>query len=482
MKFLIFYFVLFFQFTLFGQHKIHSNFAISNRSEKNHKKSDVKYDMIKGKLEYKASHKLTLNRENQQLLKTSINSEGYQYDYIIYNWDVATSAWLNSERYINTYDDNLNEIESLYQTWDDQGKVWINVEKYISVYDEFGNWLSYQRLNSSAGAWVFYFQYLTTYNSQNNITEDLLQIWNEVTSKWDDYSIYKYEYDTNGNNLVYINQDWNGLTSKWENIWQHLGVYENNNLLMTDTYQEWSTTKNTWENITKTDYQYDAQGNSTSQLIKIWDTTSSQWINSSNHKFIYNASNQNTEYYYEFWDEGSLSWLIWYRDIYTYDNEGNQLSYFSQDWDIDNSIWINYEQAFFTYNAEGFPIGELYQDWDLDLLSWVNSTKVDYTITPIVSIKEGEIAELDLSFKLHQNYPNPFNPSTRIDYTIQKKSFINISIFNSIGGRVLDLVSETKEAGNYSILFNAASLSSGSYFVRISSNVGSITRKMVLLK
>ena len=85
-------------------------------------------------------------------------------------------------------------------------------------------------------------------------------------------------------------------------------------------------------------------------------------------------------------------------------------------------------------------------------------------------------------FWLNQNYPNPFNPSTEIKYSIPLKSFVNIKIFNILGKEVKTLVNEIKDAGEYSINFNAGSLTSGIYFYRISAGEYTSIKKMILLK
>jgi photosystem II stability/assembly factor-like uncharacterized protein len=94
-----------------------------------------------------------------------------------------------------------------------------------------------------------------------------------------------------------------------------------------------------------------------------------------------------------------------------------------------------------------------------------------------------------LSFELQQNYPNPFNPVTTISYSIPIKSQVELFIYNTLGERIKKLLNEEKEAGNYSVNFDATNLPSGIYFYRFqvypaSGGTGSFveTKKMVLLK
>ena len=87
-----------------------------------------------------------------------------------------------------------------------------------------------------------------------------------------------------------------------------------------------------------------------------------------------------------------------------------------------------------------------------------------------------------LTFKLSQNYPNPFNPSTVIDYSVPKESFVTIKVFDITGKEVKTLVNEQKPAGSYNIEFNAGRLASGIYLYRMQAGNFVQTKKLVLLK
>ncbi|MBK9332393.1 MAG: T9SS type A sorting domain-containing protein [Ignavibacteria bacterium] len=85
-------------------------------------------------------------------------------------------------------------------------------------------------------------------------------------------------------------------------------------------------------------------------------------------------------------------------------------------------------------------------------------------------------------FKLSQNYPNPFNPSTTISYEIPVDGAVSLKIFDMSGKEVMNLVDGVKNAGYYSINFNASNLSSGIYFYKLSANDFSSVKKMMLVK
>lgn len=86
------------------------------------------------------------------------------------------------------------------------------------------------------------------------------------------------------------------------------------------------------------------------------------------------------------------------------------------------------------------------------------------------------------NFSLYQNYPNPFNPNTSITFDIPKSEFIQLAVYDILGREAAVLVNEFKQAGRYTISFNAAELSSGIYFYTLRSGDITVTKKMILNK
>jgi hypothetical protein len=86
------------------------------------------------------------------------------------------------------------------------------------------------------------------------------------------------------------------------------------------------------------------------------------------------------------------------------------------------------------------------------------------------------------NFMLYQNFPNPFNPTTIINYSIPKSGLVTIIIYDIHGREIKKLVNEEKSAGNYSLRFSGANLSSGIYFYRMQSGSFVETKKLILLK
>jgi hypothetical protein len=101
-------------------------------------------------------------------------------------------------------------------------------------------------------------------------------------------------------------------------------------------------------------------------------------------------------------------------------------------------------------------------------------------------IKNSNVAILNTvvpdKYELSQNYPNPFNPTTKINYALPKTGLITMKIYDVTGREIKVLVNEVKQAGYYTIDFNASNFASGVYFYRIIAGDFISTKRMVLIK
>ncbi|MFH0989188.1 MAG: FlgD immunoglobulin-like domain containing protein [bacterium] len=91
-------------------------------------------------------------------------------------------------------------------------------------------------------------------------------------------------------------------------------------------------------------------------------------------------------------------------------------------------------------------------------------------------------------YSLKQNYPNPFNPSTTIEYSLSKQTYVVLIIYDSLGKEVRKLVNKVQGEGHYKITWDGKDqrgvmLSSGVYFYKLIIDSKTIaSRKTMLLK
>ncbi len=85
-------------------------------------------------------------------------------------------------------------------------------------------------------------------------------------------------------------------------------------------------------------------------------------------------------------------------------------------------------------------------------------------------------------FSLKANYPNPFNPATTIRYTLAEKSAVELAVYNTLGERVATLVHAVQEQGDYSLVWQAGTLSSGVYLIRLKAGHRQFIQRALLIK
>jgi hypothetical protein len=114
-------------------------------------------------------------------------------------------------------------------------------------------------------------------------------------------------------------------------------------------------------------------------------------------------------------------------------------------------------------------------------------TEGSITANPLVylQLSETKIADethFPSGFMMAGNYPNPFNAVTTIRFQLNHREQLSISVYDVTGARITTLLNDYKDAGNYSVKWDAGALSSGIYFCRAEAGEKSISQKMILLK
>jgi hypothetical protein len=83
---------------------------------------------------------------------------------------------------------------------------------------------------------------------------------------------------------------------------------------------------------------------------------------------------------------------------------------------------------------------------------------------------------------LDQNYPNPFNPATSIGFHLATAGHVKMAVYDLLGREVATLVNADMNPGEHTVRWNAAGVSSGVYFYRLTAGSFTQTKQMVLMK
>jgi hypothetical protein len=97
----------------------------------------------------------------------------------------------------------------------------------------------------------------------------------------------------------------------------------------------------------------------------------------------------------------------------------------------------------------------------------VNKSQTLETITAALANKITRVEIIDKKIPetiALQNYPNPFNPSTKIQYEIPRSARVNLTVYNTRGQQVDQLVDQMQTAGIYAVEWDGTGHSAGIYF------------------
>ena len=115
------------------------------------------------------------------------------------------------------------------------------------------------------------------------------------------------------------------------------------------------------------------------------------------------------------------------------------------------------------------------------------TTNGDFEVKDVIAATPAGYVETSVStpssFAISSAYPNPFNPTTTFDISLTVDSDVSVKVYN-VMGQLVDVIAEegSMASGTYTLTWDAASLSSGVYFIK--TQVGSLidNQKVMLLK
>jgi len=122
------------------------------------------------------------------------------------------------------------------------------------------------------------------------------------------------------------------------------------------------------------------------------------------------------------------------------------------------------------------------------LIAWTHGRSSYKIILPVTGMSQNE-TQMPAHFNLEQNYPNPFNPRTVIKYRLQNNGLVNLTVFDLLGKKILELINEKQNSGSHSVTFDGSKFAGGVYFYRLILNSESNyntniseTKSMLLIK
>lgn len=150
------------------------------------------------------------------------------------------------------------------------------------------------------------------------------------------------------------------------------------------------------------------------------------------------------------------------------------------------AVWVNHSLSIV---IDASLVGQLLQFGFTNTATYYESSgifydNVDFHLYDPSGVPSGSVA---MGAQLRQNYPNPFNPSTRIEFTLERPSNVEVAVFDLAGRHLVTLQQGALDAGEYSVTWDGRtargeSVSAGQYRYVLKTDAGRLARSMVLLK
>ena len=161
----------------------------------------------------------------------------------------------------------------------------------------------------------------------------------------------------------------------------------------------------------------------------------------------------------------------------------------------DEESWVNVSAdrdatEFRTYISEYDPTFGFYTHTSQDMfVPYIDSVgaMIRCKVSIPGGIEEKDLATLPAKVVLLTNTPNPFNPATEIKFELPASQTVRLEVVDINGKVVRTLVNGDLDAGVHSVRWDGKDTSgsdmpSGIYFYRLSTDGGSVSRKMMLVR
>jgi hypothetical protein len=109
--------------------------------------------------------------------------------------------------------------------------------------------------------------------------------------------------------------------------------------------------------------------------------------------------------------------------------------------------------------------------------TWYYQTSTPYVrfnFDPSLAVDENQSA-----ISIGNVFPNPTSGETTINYSLANASNVNVDVVDITGKIVYSMNNGTELEGSHKVSFNAASFSNGVYYVTISTDEATVTKKFI---
>lgn len=144
-------------------------------------------------------------------------------------------------------------------------------------------------MNWNNSAWFNTTKTANTYDNNHHQTGSTDFSWNSTSSNWANSGKSIISYTSNFDLLSVLMQNWDATTNSYVNQSRRTSTYNSSNFIIDETFQQWNPSGNSWINTKLWTYSFDTNSNLYEILIKYWDTVTETWMNGSDNFSYYNC-------------------------------------------------------------------------------------------------------------------------------------------------------------------------------------------------
>jgi hypothetical protein len=425
----------------------------------------------------------------------SYNDDGYLIEQLLEDWDETGEVWVSGTRVTHTRDDMNRSLQTLYEDWDADANGgagdWVSLQRFVRTYNAQGN-----TLVSTTEIWdedeEMYLIFSRTTNTYDASGETVLESLSE--SDFFASSRRTYTYDGDGNVTEEVRQSFDDMTSAWVNSSRELNTYDTNGENVEEVDQDWDPAASggagDWVNDTRTLTAFSPDSSNPTEVVETdqnWDPAANAgagaWVN--DDREIATRTAGSSEEITQTWDPaasgGAGDWVNEERYVLSSDANGRYTDALYQVWDTGAGAWENEEQDMFGYNDDGLVESATTQTWSGT--EWVN----DYRLLQFYEEAGGVGTAVEGEqpagrFQLEGNYPNPFREATTIRFTLPAPEHVTLEVFDLLGRRVATLVDAPMTPGRHEVTLEGTGLADGLYVYSLSSGGTRAARTLHVVK
>ena len=395
------------------------------------------------------------------------NSQGFLQERL--NQSFVNNSWEIYLLYTYTYDSNNNMLSELRYWWENNS--WVYLNQITRTYDSNNNLLS----DWGTNGFISYY----TYDSNNNMLTELRHLWQNNSLR--PVTRFTYNYDSNNNLLTKLTQGMAG--DKGINSSLLTYTYDSNNNVISCLHQEWNSNSNSWGNDFLSTYTYDSNNNLLSEIQPFFGDIF-------RYNYTYDSNNNMLTRLVQ--EQANNSWENSYIITYTYDSNNNLIKEIWQIWR--NNSWANGQMYQMVYDENMNGTSSEYFLWSEE--SWQPNNNAGSIMDFYIYYNNMQSNFLGSGFKMTASYIKVSDIQTAIE-PVAPPELNDISIYpNPTAGefrvsgfefRVGDIqvfdIYGIKRFSTFnfqlSTQIDISHLPAGIYFVRITTEKGVVTKKIV---